>query len=65
MKKNVGTIDKLIRIVLALVFFSFYFLLEGNLKFIAVIGLVPLMTAMFSFCPLYTLIGFNTCKLKK
>ena len=60
MKANVGSVDKIIRIILAVVLFSLYFFLEGNSRYIAVVGFVPLLTALVSWCPLYTLFGINT-----
>lgn len=65
MKPNVGSIDKAARLVLALVFFSLYFVLESNLRFLALIGFVPLLTGLMSWCPLYTLLGLNTVAVKK
>lgn len=64
MKKNVNTLDRTIRIILSFVFFSTFFLFEGNLRFIAVIGFVPLITGVISFCPLYRVLGVSTCKIK-
>lgn len=64
MKANVGTIDKVARIIIALVLFSLYFFLEGNLRYVAFIGIIPLVTAFTSWCPLYTLIGMSTCARK-
>lgn len=61
MNANVGSIDRLFRVVLGLVLFSSYFWLQGSLRWIAVIGVVPLLTAVFRFCPLYSLLGMNTC----
>lgn len=65
MKANVGSVDKTIRIVIALVLFSLFFILEGNLRYVALVGLIPLLTAFMSWCPLYTLFGLSTCPLKK
>jgi DUF2892 family protein len=65
MKSNVGSADKAVRIVIALVLFSLYFMLEGNLRYIALIGIIPLLTAFMSWCPLYTIFGITTCPLKK
>lgn len=62
MKANVGKMDKMVRIVLALALFSTYFTLEGDMKNIAFIGLIPLLTGFISFCPLYKIFGINTCK---
>ncbi len=65
MKQNVGNIDKAIRIVMAIAIFSLYFVIDGNLKFVALIGLIPLLTALVSVCPLYTIFGLSTCSLNK
>ncbi|HHW36973.1 MAG TPA: DUF2892 domain-containing protein [Bacillales bacterium] len=65
MKTNVGQSDRVIRIILALVLFSLFFFLEGNLKYLALIGIIPLVTAFIKFCPLYVLFGVSTCKTKK
>ncbi|NEX62334.1 YgaP family membrane protein [Noviherbaspirillum galbum] len=61
MKPNLGTLDKAVRVVLALVFFSLYFFAPGNLKWFALIGLIPLATAFASWCPLYWMLGISTC----
>lgn len=65
MKNNVGAVDKGVRIVLAVVLFSLYFILEGNLRYIAAVGFIPLITAFISWCPLYAIFGLSTCPLKK
>jgi len=65
MKANVGSLDKVIRIILAVALFSLFFVLEGNLRFLALIGLAPLVTAVASWCPLYSLFGLSTCPIKR
>ena len=50
MEKNEGTIDRMIRLVLAFVLFSAYFYLEGNARYYAVIGIFPFVTAILSYC---------------
>ena len=62
MKKNVGSADKIGRLIIALVLFSMYFVLDGSLKYISFLGIVPLATALMNFCPLYTVFGINTDK---
>lgn len=62
--KNIGKTDKIIRVILALILFSLFFVLQGNLKYIALIGFVPLITAIVGICPLYLLLGINTNKAK-
>lgn len=61
MKPNVGGIDRAVRVVIGLGLLSLLFLLDGNAKWFGLIGIVPLLTAGMSFCPLYSLVGVNTC----
>lgn len=68
MKKNMGTADKLIRIVIAAVFAGLYFTgtVTGNLGIALVaLGAVFVLTSLVSFCPLYTLVGIRTCPASK
>lgn len=68
MKKNMGTADRLIRILLAVLFAVLYFTNTVTGVFgivLLVLGGVFLLTSFISFCPLYTLIGLNTCPAKK
>lgn len=67
MKKNMGSTDKIIRIILAAVFAVLYFTgtVTGTLGLVLVVlGGVFLGTSLISFCPLYTLVGLNTCPKK-
>lgn len=68
MKKNTGNADRLIRVLLAAVFAYLYFggIVTGTAGIIlAVLGGVFLLTALVGFCPLYALVGVNTCPAKK
>ncbi|MBK8062949.1 MAG: DUF2892 domain-containing protein [Betaproteobacteria bacterium] len=65
MKSNVGGIDKILRIAAGLIVLGLFFVLEGNARYWALVGLVPLFTGLFNFCPLYSIIGVNTCPMKK
>jgi len=67
MKKNVGSIDKIIRVVLAIVLAALYFtgVVEGTAGIILlIVAAVLLLTSAFSLCPLYMILGLNTCKVK-
>jgi hypothetical protein len=67
MKKNVGKIDRLVRIILAFVLLvvAFAIPLEGVLQYVFfALGAILLVTAFVSFCPLYTVVGCNTCAKK-
>lgn len=68
MKKNMGNADRMIRILLAAVFAVLYFTntVTGTLGIVLlVLGVVFVLTSLVSFCPLYTLLGLNTCSVKK
>lgn len=60
MSKNVGALDRGIRLILGLAVLSLVFI--GPKTPWGWLGLVPLLTAEMSFCPLYTLLGIKTCK---
>lgn len=60
MKANVGTTDRLIRIILGLGLLSLFFILDGGVKYIGLLGIVLLLTAFIKFCPLYPLFKINT-----
>ena len=64
MQKNVGGIDKIIRVVIGLALLSLLFILEGNIRWLGLIGIVPLLTVVIGWCPVYSLVGVNTCKTK-
>ena len=62
MKSNVGTTDRIIRAIVGLVLLSLVFILEGNARWLGLIGLVPLATAAIGWCPAYVPFGISTCK---
>jgi len=68
MKKNVGNTDKSIRILLAIAVALMYSfdVIEGTLAYILMaIAIILLGTSLLNFCPLYRILGINTCKIKK
>ncbi len=65
MKKNVGTIDRVIRILLGAALIAFALIGESATAKFGWIGVIPLLTAFVGFCPLYTLLGVNSCACKK
>ena len=58
MTKNVGTVDRALRIVVGLVLLALVFV--GPKTLWGLVGIVPLLTALVSFCPLYRLLGICT-----
>lgn len=68
MKKNMGSADRITRLVIAAVFAVLYFtgIVEGTLGIVLLaVAAVFALTSFMSFCPLYTILGINTCKVKK
>ena len=68
MKKNMGMIDKTVRIALAALAVVLYFLgvVKGTLALVVlIIAIVLVVTSLISFCPLYAPFGFSTCPVKE
>ncbi len=64
--KNVGGIDRILRIVVGLALLAGFFLnAEASLRWLYLIGILPLATGLMQSCPAYTLIGVNTCSARK
>ena len=62
MKFNVGGIDRILRIVVGLVLIGLA--ATGTVGWWGFIGIVPLLTGIFRFCPAYGILGMNTCPMK-
>lgn len=60
MKKNVGTIDKWIRIILGIALLGLIFILQSDWRWIGLIGIIPLVTGLVNYCPIYALFGIHT-----
>ncbi|MCE5234098.1 MAG: DUF2892 domain-containing protein [Mizugakiibacter sp.] len=63
MKLNVGITDRFIRTMLGFALLSLL-LMPGNARWLGLLGLIPLLTALVGMCPLYTLLGVDTRKRK-
>jgi hypothetical protein len=61
MKPNVGSTDKIIRVIAGLALLAYALLGQGPARWFGLIGIVPLLTAFFGYCPLYTVLGMKTC----
>ncbi len=67
MTTNVGTIDRILRIILGLALIAFaipYGFPQVGWNWIGWVGIVPILTAVFGLCPLYSLLGISTCPRK-
>ena len=58
---NEGTLDRTLRVVLGTALVSTVFV--GPQSFWGLVGVVPLATGLIGFCPLYRILGINTCRL--
>ena len=63
MKSNVGSIDRILRIVLGLVLIGLA--ATGTVGWWGWLGIVPLATGLVGWCPPYALLGLSTCKMRK
>jgi Protein of unknown function (DUF2892) len=63
MTNNVGTIDRVLRVLLGLALIALT--LSGTIGWWGWVGVVPLLTAAIGSCPLYQLLGFPTCPMRK
>ncbi len=63
MKANEGSIDRALRVIAGLVLIALVFV--GPQTPWGWVGIVPLLTGLIGWCPLYAILGLNTCPLKK
>ncbi len=68
MKKNMGGVDRILRLLIAALIAVLYFtdVIPGTLGIVLlVIAVIFFLTSLVSFCPLYAPFGISTCKAKK
>lgn len=63
MKTNVGSVDRIARVIIGLALIALT--LTGAIGLWGWIGVVPIATAAMGWCPAYTLLGFSSCPMKK
>lgn len=63
MKINVGSVDRALRIIVGLALIGLA--ATGTIGVWGWIGVVPLLTGIFKFCPAYAIFGMNTCPMEK
>ena len=63
MKINTGCIDRALRVVIGLALITMA--ATGTVGMWGWIGIIPLLTGLVGFCPTYTIMGINTCRVKK
>lgn len=66
-KTNVGTVDRILRVVVGAAFLLWFFVDQGSgfWHYAKLIGFVPILTGLFATCPAYSVLGLSTCPMKK
>lgn len=62
MKQNVGMIDRIVRVIAGIALLVWGFVLSDPMNYWGAIGIIPLFTALVSWCPAYSLFGLSTKK---
>lgn len=62
MKANEGKLDRILRVIAGLALLSL--IVIGPQSMWGLVGLVPLLTGLVGYCPLYTVLGINTCPVE-
>ncbi|WP_162630587.1 YgaP family membrane protein [Paracoccus endophyticus] len=62
MPRNMGSLDRVIRVVVGLALLAGFFLnTTAEWRWLYLLGIVPLMTGLAGTCPMYSILGVNTC----
>ena len=64
MTRNMGTLDRAVRLILGVVILGLFGAVDPPLKYLTLLGLIPVGTALTGNCPMYSLFGFSTCRVK-
>ena len=65
MSRNVGAMDRVIRIVIGLALLASFFIdSDASYRWLYLLGILPLATGLLGVCGLYALVGVNTCPLR-
>jgi hypothetical protein len=60
MPRNMGRLDRVIRLVIGIMILGLYGALEPPMRYLTLVGLIPLGTALLGNCPIYSLLGIST-----
>jgi hypothetical protein len=61
-KRNMGVVDRIIRLVIGVLLLGLYGALDPPLRYVTLLGLVFVGTALSGICPAYSLLGIRTCR---
>lgn len=65
MKQNIHYVDRIVRFIIGAALLAFFAMSDSEYRIFALLGIIPLLTGLVGFCPLYTLLGINGCRYKK
>ena len=57
--------ERVVRVIIGLALFSMLFILESPVSYFGFIGVIPIATAIFRYCPISHMLGVNTCQMKE
>ncbi|MDW7710778.1 MAG: DUF2892 domain-containing protein [Deferrisomatales bacterium] len=57
--------DRIFRVALGVLLLSLWFVIEGAAAYLALVGLVPIATAVVGYCPISQFLGISTCSMKE
>lgn len=63
MKKNIHSAERIVRVIFGIILVSMAFFGPENLWFL--VGLIPLATGLYGWCPPYHVLGINTCSINQ
>lgn len=63
MERNIGNVDRVVRVVLGIVMLGMWFVLDEDIRNWMLLGLEPLVTGFVGWSPVYRLLNINTCRL--
>jgi hypothetical protein len=66
-KTNEGTVDRALRVIVGVALLVWFFMDQGTgaLHYAKLIGIVPILTGLVGWCPLYSILGISTCPMKQ
>lgn len=65
MKSDLGRVDGLLRVAAGLMLIAGFFLLAGDVRWLGLLGVIPLITGAFNRWPAYAAFGFDTCHARR
>jgi hypothetical protein len=57
---NIGTVDRITRVLIGVALLSMLFLMDGSARWLGLIGIIPLATGVVRWCPAYSVLGIST-----